>query len=31
VHEPIEDGVGNGGVADGLVPMLDRELAGHYG
>ena len=31
VHEAIEDSVGNGGVTDDLVPMLDRELACHDG
>ena len=29
VHEPVEDGVGDGWVGDGLMPLLDRELAGH--
>jgi len=29
VHEPVEDGVGDGRVGDGLMPLLDRELAGH--
>ena len=28
VHEAIEDSVGDGGVADDVVPMLDGELAG---
>src|SRR5436190_23436455 len=31
VHEPIEDGVGDGGIADDLVPVLDRKLAGDDG
>lgn len=31
VHEAIEDRVGNGWVADKLVPMLDWELACHHG
>ncbi len=29
VHQPVEDGVPEGGVADHLVPVLDGELAGH--
>ena len=29
VHEPIEDGVRNGWIADDVVPMLDGELACH--
>ena len=24
VHEPVEDGVGDGGIGDHLVPVLDR-------
>jgi len=28
VHEAVEDGVGEGWVADDLVPVLDRQLAG---
>ena len=28
VDEPVPDGVGQCRVADGLVPVLDRELAG---
>jgi len=28
VHEPVEDGVGEGRVAEVVVPMLDRKLAG---
>src|SRR5687768_12158210 len=31
VDEPIQDRIGNGGVADNLVPALDRDLAGHDG
>ena len=31
VDETIQDGVRHGGIADGLVPMLDRELAGDDG
>jgi hypothetical protein len=31
VYESIEDSVGNGRIADDIVPMLDRELAGHDG
>ena len=29
VHEPIEDGVGDGRIGDCLVPVIDRQLAGH--
>ncbi len=28
VDEPVEDGVGDGGVADDFVPSADRHLAG---
>ena len=28
VHEPVEDGVGVGRIADDLVPFVDRHLAG---
>ena len=28
VDEPIEDGVGDGGVADDFIPLADRHLAG---
>jgi hypothetical protein len=31
VDEAIEDGVGDGGVGDDLVPVLDRYLAGDDG
>ena len=31
VYEPVEDGVGQGRVADGVVPLLDGELAGDHG
>ena len=31
VHQPIENGIGEGRIADDLVPMFDRELAGHHG
>ena len=31
VDQAIEDGVGDGGIADDLVPVLDRQLAGHDG
>ena len=31
VHEPIEDGVGDGRIGDRLVPVIDRQLAGHDG
>ena len=29
VHEPIEDRVGNGRIGDCLMPVIDRQLAGH--
>ena len=31
VDEAVEDGVGDGGIADDLVPVLDRHLAGDDG
>lgn len=31
MDEPVENGVCEGGIPDGLVPMLDRELAGDDG
>jgi hypothetical protein len=31
VDEPVQDGVGQGGVADGGMPVLDGKLAGHDG
>ncbi len=31
MDEPVEDGVGDGRVGDDLVPVIDRELAGHDG
>ena len=31
VHQSVEDGVGHGGIADLLMPVFDRELAGHQG
>ena len=31
VHEAVEHGVGDGGVADEVVPGLDRSLAGDDG
>ena len=31
MDQPIEDGVGHGGVGDDLVPLLRRKLAGHEG
>lgn len=31
VHQPVEDGVGQRGVADGRVPMFNRKLAGDDG
>ena len=29
VYEPIEDRVGDGRIGDRLVPVIDRQLAGH--
>ena len=29
MHEPIEDGVGDGRIGDRLVPVIERQLAGH--
>ena len=29
VHEPVEDRVGDGRIGDCLVPVIDRQLAGH--
>ena len=29
VDESVEDGVGDGGIADELVPAIDGQLAGH--
>jgi hypothetical protein len=31
VDEPVEDGIGQGVIADGFVPMLQRKLAGDEG
>ena len=31
VDEAVEDGVGEGGIADDLVPVFDRDLAGDDG
>jgi hypothetical protein len=31
VYEPIEDGIGNGWIADDLVPMLDWKLTCDHG
>ena len=31
VDEPVEDGVGEGGVAEQVVPLLDGKLAGDQG
>ena len=31
MHQPIEDRVGDGGIADDLVPAVDRHLARHDG
>ena len=31
MDEAIEDGIGQGGIADALVPMFYRVLAGHQG
>ena len=28
VHEPVEDGIGQGGISDDGVPFRDRELTG---
>ena len=29
MHETVEDGVGDRGICDQLVPVLDGDLAGH--
>lgn len=29
MHQPVEDGVSEGGIADHLVPVLDRQLTRH--
>lgn len=31
VDQPVEDGIGERGVADGGVPVFDGKLAGHDG
>ena len=31
VHEAVEDGIGESGVADRFVPVIERELAGDEG
>lgn len=31
VDQPVPDGIGQGGVADGGMPMLNGKLAGHDG
>jgi len=31
VDEAVEDGVGDGGIRDDLVPMVDRDLTGDDG
>jgi hypothetical protein len=31
VHDAIEDGVGEGGLADGVVQAADQQLAGNQG
>ena len=31
VHEAVEDGVGQGRITDGVVPLLDGKLAGEHG
>src|SRR6266478_8627828 len=31
VDDPVEDGVGEGGLADQVVPAVDRDLAGDQG
>ncbi len=28
VDEPVEDGIGDSGIANDVVPMIDRQLAG---
>lgn len=30
MHQPVEHGVGQGGVADGLMPAGNRQLARHH-
>ena len=29
MYEPVEDGIGEGVIADGGIPLVDRQLAGH--
>ena len=31
MHKPVQHGIGNGGIADTLVPVIDRHLAGDDG
>jgi hypothetical protein len=31
VNKPVENGIGDGGVADNLVPVFDGQLACHHG
>jgi hypothetical protein len=31
VHQPVEDGVGEGGIAQGVMPMGERQLARDHG
>ena len=31
VHEPVEDGIGQGGLTDVVVPFVERKLAGDEG
>jgi hypothetical protein len=31
VHEAVEEGIGNCGIANHLVPVIDGQLAGHDG
>ena len=31
VHQTVEDGVGDGGITNGLMPVLHGELARHHG
>jgi len=31
VDQPVQDGIGQGGVADGGMPVFDGQLAGHDG
>ena len=31
MHQPVEDGIGEGVIADGGIPLVDGELAGYQG